>query len=74
MKKLLIFTTISLGLIIGAYNIGKNQIKTIEVVKEVPVEVIKEVQVEKIVEVEKKVEVPKIVKETVVQKCKPQII
>jgi hypothetical protein len=76
MKKSLIFTIISLILIIGAYNLGKNQIKTVEVVKEVPVEVIKEVQVEKIVEVpvEKKIEVPKIVKETVVQECKPQVI
>jgi hypothetical protein len=74
MKKSLIFTTISLGLVIGAYNIGKSQTKTVEVVKEVPVEIIKEVQIEKIVEVEKKVEVPKIVKETVTQKCEPQVI
>lgn len=82
MKKSLMFTTISIGLIIGAYYFGKSQVKTIEIVKEVPVEVIKEVTVEKIVKVEKKVEVPvekkvivpKIVKEIVTQKCEPQII
>lgn len=82
MKKSLIFTTITLGLVVGAYNLGKSQTKTVEVVKEIPVEVIKKIQVEKIVEVEKKVEVPferkitvpKIVKETITQKCEPQVI
>jgi hypothetical protein len=76
MKKSLIFTTISLSLVIGGYNLGKSQIKIVEVVKEVPIEVIKEVQVEKKVEVpvEKRVEVPKIVKETITQKCEPQVI
>jgi hypothetical protein len=78
MKKSLMFTTISLGLVIGAYNLGKSQTNTVEVVKEVPIEIIKEVQVEieKKVEipVEKKVSVPKIVKETVTQECKPQVI
>jgi hypothetical protein len=78
MKKSLIFTTISLGLVIGAYNLGKSQTNTVEVVKEVPIEIIKEVQVEIVKEIkvpfERKITVPKIVKETITQKCEPQVI